>query len=213
MRRGLYPLSVLLAAAAMAPLVGFTAPALADPPGDAAILVRIARAEPAPAQLDLLATAGTWLTSEFDQRPFDVERFEASLPVAEPQTIAPDRRPAIVAAAKPDEHKSPRKPAANRPRGKSPTAKSSPPVGPARSTAEVAPARTSIPPGRGIVAAAAPATALHRKPRAAATARGPRMLIIARVAPSDADEVMPAQPVTPVTRAALPPPSPSVALK
>jgi hypothetical protein len=50
-------------------------------------------------------------------------------------------------------------------------------------------------------------------PRAVGFDRGPRTLFIARVAPSDRDEPMPAQTPIPVTRASLPPPAPALALK
>jgi hypothetical protein len=50
-------------------------------------------------------------------------------------------------------------------------------------------------------------------PRAVGFDRGPRMLFIARVPPSDRDEAIPAQTLIPVTRVALPPPAPALALK
>jgi hypothetical protein len=50
-------------------------------------------------------------------------------------------------------------------------------------------------------------------PRAVGFDRGPRMLFIARVPPSDRDEAMPAQTPIPVTRVSLPPPPPALALK
>jgi hypothetical protein len=73
-----------LFAAALVPLLCLAPPVQADP---RAVRIGDAAGSPAqegPAQLDFFATAGTWLTTEFDTSGFDVERFEASLPRAIP---------------------------------------------------------------------------------------------------------------------------------
>jgi pyruvate/2-oxoglutarate dehydrogenase complex dihydrolipoamide acyltransferase (E2) component len=143
--------------------------------------------------------------AEFEIPNFDVALFEAGLPRDIP---APAHDPAIPkpAAASPHEGKPPLKPAANHPRNKTPAAKQPLRSATARGKTNDAPG-TSRPAPRSVAAAAPPATILHARPRAARADHGPRELFIARVPPSDRDEVMPAQRLIPVIRLPLPPPS------
>jgi hypothetical protein len=205
MRRGSYrPVSLL--AAALASLLCLVLPVRADPRADRASAAS-AHAGAAPAQLDYFATKGTWFTTEFDTSDFNVERFEASLPsvIAAPAGRASSAT--MLAAAQSNERKPPPKPAADHPRNKTPAAKQPLHQGTTRGKTHDTPARISVPVGWGVVAAAPPATTPRMRPHAARPDRGPRELIIARVAPSDRDEAMPAQPLTPVTRAKLAPPA------
>lgn len=205
-------------AAALASLLCLALPVRADPRADRAsdsaiIVAASAHAGEAPAQLDFFATKGTWFTTEFDVSDFNVERFEASLPPVIPAPAARDSAATMLAAARSDERKPPPRPAADHPRNKTPAAKQPLRSGTTRGKTNDTPARISVPVGWGVVAAAPPATTPRMRPRAARPDRGPHVLIIARVAPSDRDEAMPAQPLTPVTRAPLPLPPPSLALK
>jgi hypothetical protein len=76
---------------------------------------------------------------------------------------------------------------------------------------KIAPTHTPDPAAHGVAAVTPsiqpPAAALQAKPRARAASRRPRELFINRVAASDADEAMPAHPLTSFTRVPLAPPS------
>lgn len=159
---------------------------------------------------EFLATTPVLPSGQSDHREFDVARWEANLPVAAPDRARRERAPTIAAAPKTDERKPPRKNASRRVHNK-PTA-TSPVTLPA---AKRVPTPMAGPAGRG-VAAVTPAVQPHAaapraKPRALAANRLPRELFIGRVAASDADEAMAAQPVTSVTRAPLAPPSAATA--
>jgi hypothetical protein len=72
----------------------------------------------------------------------------------------------------------------------------------------------SGPTGRSVAAGTPPVqphAALRAKPHALTANRRPRELFIDRVAASDADEVMPAHPLTSVIRVPLAPPSSAMA--
>jgi hypothetical protein len=148
--------------------------------------------------------------AEFDGPPFDVALFEAALPrdISVPAAHGPAI--ATLAVARPREGKPPLKSAASHPRNKTPAAKQPLRSAAARGKTNDA-AETSRPAPRSVAAAAPPATIPHARPRAGKADHGPRELLIARVPPSDRDEVMPAQRLIPVIR--LPLPSPSLALK
>ncbi|HEX3498716.1 MAG TPA: hypothetical protein VHT04_05280 [Stellaceae bacterium] len=188
---------------------------LADPSQDRPIEADIVvtgstYAADAPAQLDFFATAEIRFTTEFDISDFDVELFEAALPRDVPAPVEHDAAAATLQASSPDEGQPPLKSAADHPPTKIPAAKQ--PLRSSRTRAKTGnPARTSLPAARK-VGAAQPATNPHARPHAAKPDRGPRELFIARLPPSDRDEVMPALRPIPVMRVALPPP-PALALK
>jgi hypothetical protein len=204
---------------ALAALLGLAGPALGDPIADwSSAPPQVVIAEPTrppPEQLDFFATAGTWLTTEFDRRDFDVARWEASLPLAIVETAPPPRAPMMVAATKTDEPKPARQPTPRSARNKPAAAKSrvhaaKPPLQTRtpRDKADETPT-ISIPTGAGVIAAAPPVqpqtATLRAKSRAPAASGRPRILFIARVAPLDGDDVMPSHPVIPVTRVPLAP--------
>jgi hypothetical protein len=148
--------------------------------------------------------------AEIDVPDFDVALFEAALPREISVPAARDPAIATLAAARPRAGKPLLKPAANHPRNKTPAAKQPLRSATAHGKTNGA-AGTSRPAPRSVAAAAPPATIPHARPRAGKADHGPRELLIARVPPSDRDEVMPAQRLIPVIR--LPLPSPSLALK
>jgi hypothetical protein len=187
------------------------------PPFDAALFeAALPRDVPAPMAHDLAVAS-----AQEDEPPqisvakleipdSDVALFEAALP--RDISVPAARGPAIatLAVARPREGKPPLKSAASHPRNKTPAAKQPLRSAAARGKTNDA-AGTSRPAPRSVAAAAPPATIPHARPRAGKADHGPRELLIARVPPSDRDEVMPAQRLIPVIR--LPLPSPSLALK
>jgi hypothetical protein len=191
MPRGQHRLSALFVAAVALPV--FALPARADPTWDwsSAAADHVAGS----AAHEFLAAREALPSSQADHRDFAVKPRQASSPVAAPRTA---------------ERKPPRKNASHRLHKAPPT--KSPGT---RHAAKIAPAHTPGPAGRGVAAVTPPvqppAAALHAKPRALAARRrtgtGPREFFIDRVAASDADEVMPAHPLTSFTRVPLAPPS------
>lgn len=220
-RRACRPLTLIAGALAL-PLC-LARPGLAEPlpdPIDAEIIVpasagaavnvalfeaALPRDIAAPAENDAAAASeGMPPTSvlEFATGDFDVELFEAALPR---DAAAPAENDAAVAS----EGKPPPISAAVLPPKRMLAARQPPERTRARGKASN-PAPASRP-AAGKLAAAPPATNPHARPRAARAERGPRELFIARLPPSDRDEVMPAVRPIPVIRASLPPPA--VALK
>ena len=207
MPRGQNRLSALLVAALALPII-VALPAQADPASDWSSTPAGHAAGSVPHAF--LATTEALPSNQFDHRDVAVKRREARLPVAVPDRVPRERAPAITVAPKTDERKPPRKNASGR-LHKAPVTKS--PV--ALHGAKRVPALISGPAGRGAAGVTPPvqphSAALRAKPRALATKRLPRELFIDRVAASDADEVMPAQPVTSVIRLPLAPPSAATA--
>lgn len=187
MPRGQHRLSALFIAAVALPILALSAEA--DPASDwsSAAADHIAGF----AAHDLLAAREAMPSSQADHRDFTVKHREAKSPVAASRTG--ERKPSRKNAS----HRSHKTPAT-----KSPVT---------LHAAKIASARTPGPAGRGVAAGAPPVqphgAAAHAKPRALAASRRPRELFIDRVAASDADEVMPAHPLTPFTRVPLAPPS------
>jgi hypothetical protein len=184
---GQHRLSALLVAAVAVPILAL--PARADPAWD----------RPSAAGHDVagsaahgfLAATEALRPAQVDRREFAVKRRQASSPVPAPS--AGERKP-------------PRNNVSHRLHKAPPTAS---PV--TRHAATIAPAHTPGPAGRGVAAVTppvqTPAAALQAKPRVLAASRRPRELFIDRVAASDADKVMPAHPLTSLTRVPLAPPS------
>jgi hypothetical protein len=128
---------------------------------------------------------------QLDRRDFAVERRQSSSPVTAPRA---------------GERKASRNNTSHRLHKPPPT--KSPII---RHAAKTAPTHMPDPAARGVAGVTPPvqppAAALQAKPRALAASRRPRELFIDRVAASDADEVMPAHPLTSFTRVPLAPPS------
>jgi hypothetical protein len=208
MPRGQNRLSALLVAAFALPII-ITLPAGADPASDWPNAPADHAA--AAASLQFPTTTTALPSGQFDHRDFAVKRREASLPLAAPDRAPRERALANAAARRTDERKPRRQNASRRLHNKPPATKS--PV--ALHGAKTVPAGIAGPTERG-VAAVTPtlqphAAALRAKLHARATNRLPRELFIDRVAASDADDVMPAQPVTSVIRLPLAPPSAAMA--
>jgi hypothetical protein len=107
-RRPYHPLALLVGVLAL-PLC-LVRPVFADPsagpPSDADIVVPAsAHAAEASSQRNLLATTGTWFTTGFDIRDFDVELFEAGLPRDVPAPAGHDLAAVALAATSSDEDK------------------------------------------------------------------------------------------------------------
>jgi hypothetical protein len=158
------------------------------------------------AVVSALATTEARSSSQYDQRDLDAKRREASLPLAAPDRAPRERLSVSAATPKTEERKPPRKNASRHARSKALATKA--PV--ALQAGKRGPARIAAPAARGVAAVTLPVQQ-RAKPHVLATKRLPRELLIDRVASSDADEVMPAQPVMSVIRVPLALPSAEMA--